>query len=297
MKRRDKIRLIILGSLIGLCVFFYFIFPNAESFWHKVYSFFGMGEISFSADDTPFSMHVLDVGDGDAILILCENETLLIDGGYFDEGTTVCRYLQKRNIQTLDWVVSTHADSDHMDGLREVLKKFSIRTFVTSPYRWDINGNMEPFLQENDVLHVYMQAGDHFTVGTAQVSVLGPRREMQTENNCSLVLKVTYGETAFLLMGDAEIEEEMDIFSYGETISCDVLKVGHHGSKTSSTQKFLDRASPQIAVISVGKSYDLPNKDVLKRLEKTAKEIYRTDLHGTVLFLSDGHTIQTKTEK
>jgi competence protein ComEC len=140
--------------------------------------------------------------------------------------------------------------------------------------------------------------GEKFEIGDMKIEIFGPISENEIVNNNSVVVKITYNSVSFLFVGDAEKAEETDLINSGYDLNSTVLKVGHHGSKTSSTYKFLGKVSPKYAVISVGPDKsNLPKEKVLKRLEKFSDHIYRTDKNGTIIFLTDGKKIEVKTEK
>lgn len=267
--------------------------------WNKAASFLGLEDFSLQANSYPFAMHVLDVGKADAILLECDGHFMLVDGGTIDQGVPVRQYLTRRGVQQLDYVVNTHPDKDHIGGLGTIMEHFPVNTFLTSFLPEEQKPNSTEYLsaittaQQRHILQKTVSAGDDFSLGSAHVEVLGPITVADDTNNNSIVLRVTYGETVFLLTGDAEDKEEESLLRSGVDLCAHVLKVGHHGSNSSTTQEFLDAVSPQYAAISVGKDNNkLPKTKVLKRLEEAGTAIFRTDLNGVILFGSDGHTIQ-----
>ena len=264
----------------------------------------GLGDIASQADGSPFLFHVLDVGKADALLLECEGHFMLVDGGTVDQGVNVCRYLEKNRITYLDYVVNTHPDKDHIGGLADVLEEVAVGTYLSprlpEEYLPDSVAyrNTEQVLQQEHIVRRYPAVGETFALGSAEVQVLGPVELHEDSNNNSLVLRVTYGQTRFLLMGDAERDEEYSLMERGIDLSADVLKVGHHGSNTSSSPAFLKQVSPEYAVIPVGESrHNLPKKEALDRLRQAGISTWRTDQHGTVIFTSDGEEIAVFTEK
>lgn len=248
-------------------------------------------------------MHVLNVGKADAILLECEGHFMLVDGGTVDQGVPIRQYLTRRGVQHLDYLVNTHPDDDHMGGLEAVVQQFSVNTFLTTELPDELQPQSTSYasllqtIEQRHVLHKTVAAGDTVSLGSAQVDVLGPVTMADDTNNNSLVLKVTYGETAFLLMGDAEEEEEESLLKSGVDLSANVLKVGHHGSNTSTTEELLEAVQPECAAISVGQDRNhLPKKNILQRLEEAGAALYRTDLDGTLLFGSDGKIVEVQTE-
>ncbi len=249
-------------------------------------------------------MHVLDVGKADAILLECDGHFMLVDGGTVDQGRPVRQYLTRRGVTQLDYVVNTHPDKDHIGGLATVLEHIPVSHFLTSvlpegkaPDSKEYQATMET-VEKRHIAQQTVSAGDTFPLGPAYVEVLAPITVADDTNNNSIVMRVTFGKTVFLLTGDAEEPEEISLLKSGTDLSADVVKVGHHGSNTSTSQQFLEAVSPSYAAISVGKdSNELPKKKILKRLESAGAAIFRTDLNGTILFGSDGHTIQVHLEK
>lgn len=250
------------------------------------------------------SMHVLDVGKADSILLACDGHYMLVDGGTADCGDKISRYLMRRGVKTLDYVVNTHPDDDHIGGLSTVIEKFPIREFFapsipkqivpnSAEYR-----NVQKALQDKKLSVTNPACGTTRTLGKLKIQVLAPIKQNDTTNNNSIVLRLTFGSTKFLLMGDAEKDEETDLLKSGVDVTADVLKVGHHGSSTSTAQELLNAVRPRFAAVSVAAdSSKLPKTSVLKRLSSANAKIYRTDVSGTLIFMSDGEKITVQTER
>ena len=292
----------LLLTAFGLIVLF--LPYGASGVWRQVFSFFGLSDFSACADDSPFSMHVLDVGKADSILIQCEGKNLLVDGGTADRGESVVRYLKRRGVESLDAVVNTHPDKDHVGGLKDVISAFPIAFYCEPRLPSDLIPQTDEYsavvsaLKNAGITPSVSTPGKSFPLGGANVEILGPLKTGDSTNNNSIILRITYGKTSFLLMGDAEKEEEQDLLACGKPISSDVLKVGHHGSSTSTTKEFLEAVRPKYAAISVGSDgNELPKRDVLERLAESGAEIFRTDVSGTLIFLSDGEKITAVQEK
>lgn len=307
MKKRNFRRIVfsILLTVVVLLTAALFVQPGgAEAAWKSIFRFCGLGSFSDCADGAPFSLHVLSVGKADSILVECGSSHMLVDGGTADRGEDVADYLKNRGIQKLDCVVNTHPDDDHIGGLYTVLNRFSAAQYICPdiPAKLIPNSleyrNVQAILKERGVNTKHPKANSAFSLGKASVSVLGPVIPGKTTNNNSIVLKITYGTKRFLLMGDAEKEEEESLLNSGADLEADMLKVGHHGSSTSSSAAFLRAVQPKFAAVSVGRdSNNLPRLDVLNRFSNMGISVFRTDISGTTIFLSDGKTIQIKTEK
>lgn len=241
------------------------------------------------------TVHYLDVGQGDCILAECDGEYMLIDAGDNDQGTKIQNYLRKQGVKKLKYVVGTHPDADHIGGLDVILYKFDCGTVMmpdmskdTATYR-DVVDTMKQRGYKNTV----PEPGDSFKLGSAVCAVLGPSVSYEDANNNSIVLLVEHGENRFLFMGDAEEEEEADILKSGADVEADVLKVGHHGSRSSSSKKFLEAVSPDYAVISCGEdnSYGHPHAETLNNLRAVGVKVFRSDEQGTIVAVSDGSRI------
>lgn len=254
--------------------------------------------------DGIMEMHTIDVGQGDSILVIQKDKVMLIDCGTRAKGSTVVKYLKELGITKIDILVGTHSHDDHMGGMAEVIRNFEIgklyapdnsKDGITTYWYMDFLDAVS----EKNIEWIYPKVGDTFEIGEANVQIVAPNsEEYNNMNNYSIVLRVTYGETDVLLMGDAEELSEEEIINNGLYIDVDVLKLGHHGSSTSSSEKFLNITTPQYAIISVGKgnTYHHPIKSVMQRLEKFGIKVYRTDESGTIIMSTDGNNITFNVE-
>lgn len=241
------------------------------------------------------TVHFIDVGQADCALLECGGEYILIDGGNVEDSSLVVSYLQKQGVEELTAVVCSHAHEDHVGGLPGVLSVYPTEA-VYAPTRTYSSDCFDDFVYYTDQqgLSITIPAvGDTFTFGGATAEVLGPVKQYADTNNTSIILMVTYGETRFLFTGDMETTAETDLIESGTNLKADVLKVGHHGSDTSTGYRFLYEVAPTYAVISVGEgnSYGHPHEVPLSRLEDAGCVIYRTDELGTVTAFSDGSEI------
>ena len=246
-------------------------------------------------------VHFLDVGQGDSIFIeLPTNETILIDASIKDASNKIINYLREENVSKIDYVFATHPHSDHIGGMRAVIKTFDIGQIympkaVTTTKTYE---NLLLTIKDKNLKIKAAKAGNTIIdTDDLKLVVLAPNQDSyESLNNYSIVLKLTYKEKSFLFMGDAETLSEKEITG---DIQADVLKVGHHGSRTSTSQAFLNKVNPSYAVISVGlnNDYKHPHQEVIDRLEKKNIKIYRTDQNGDIIFTTDGYNIDVKVEK
>lgn len=243
----------------------------------------------------------LDVGQGDAAVIQCGGQSMLIDGGKPEKSSYIYAWLQQHGLSYLDVIVATHVDADHIGGLSGALNYASAGT----AYCPETTGTTETFqsfvkyLAQRGKQITVPTAGETFALGGAQIQILGPLHRAEDSNDNSIVLKVSFGATSFLFTGDAERAEEQDLLNAGVNLQSTVLKVGHHGSDTSTSYPFLRAVAPQYAVISVGagNSYGHPTEAVLSRLRDAGVTTFRTDMQGEITAVSDGQTINFSTAK
>lgn len=240
-------------------------------------------------------VHFIDVGQGDATLIVAPGGAVLIDGGDNHMGSRVVDYLLSQNIRHLDYVIATHPHADHIGGLIDVINHLPINTVII-PEVVHTTRTFERFidaLENNEVNVAAPVAGGGFRLGDVRFTVLAPNSSGHRNlNHYSIVLLMEYGSVSFLFTGDAEELTEREIIQ-NHNIRADVLQVGHHGSFTSTTAEFLDEIRPKIGVISLGYNnrYGHPHNVVLNRLQERNILIYRTDYHGHVVISTDGRGI------
>lgn len=241
------------------------------------------------------TVHFIDVGQADSALVECGGEYMLIDGGNRDDSQLVVTYLEQQGVEELKAVVCTHAHEDHVGGLPAVLAVYPTQTVYapTNTYSSKIFDKFLYYTDQQGLEITIPSPSDSWTIGEASVTVLGPVQSYADTNNTSLVLLVELGSTRFLFTGDMETDAENDMLEYwGDRIDwdVDVLKVGHHGSSTSSSYRLLYECQPDYGVISVGagNSYGHPHQEVVKRYQDAGIVTFRTDLLGTVVARSDG---------
>jgi competence protein ComEC len=243
-------------------------------------------------------VHYIDVGQADSILIQVNNKNMLIDAGNRGDADAVVSYLQKKGVKKLDYVIATHPHEDHIGGMSDIIKKFPITEFY-APKKTNTTKTFEDMITAlNGKTIIIAKAGVKLNLGdNIKAELLGPNSDQYEDlNNYSTVLKLTYGGNKFLFMGDAEKLSEGEILDSNLDVSADVIKVGHHGSSTSSSKEFLDKVSPKIAVISVGKGNDYghPHSETLSEFKKRNYTVYRTDIDGTIILQSDGKNIKKR---
>lgn len=241
-------------------------------------------------------VHFLDVGQGLSILVQSDGQTMIYDGGDKSTSSFVVSYLQKQNVTTIDYLISSHYDSDHMAGLIGCLNAFDVKNVISSDYEHD-SKLYQSFIQTVADKGLTMQhpaVGTEFSFGSGSFQILAPATiDPNDSNKNSVAIKLTNGDNSFIFTGDAENTSEKAMCESGIDLSCDVLVPGHHGSATATSWDFLQATVPEYAVISCGKDnqYGHPDKDVMDKLESMDIHVYRTDKQGTIVAVSDGTTI------
>lgn len=242
-----------------------------------------------------FTIHFIDVGQADSALVTCDGHSMLIDGGNADDSNLVYSVLQRETDGHLDYVVGTHAHEDHIGGLSGAFETDTADVTFCPVTEYDSKAfrNFKTRADERGGGITIPAVGDTFTLGEASVTVVAVNSVPEDTNNTSIVIRIVYGDTSFLFTGDAEQETEEKILESGQDIESTVLKVGHHGSSTSTSQAFLDAVSPTYAVISCGKdnSYGHPHSETLAKLASAGVEVLRTDELGDIYCTSDGSEV------
>lgn len=246
-------------------------------------------------------VHYLDVGQGDSIFIeLPNNETMLIDAAESYQSENIINYLKNLNYQKIDYVIGTHPHTDHIGGLKNIINTFEIGK-IYMPKVVSTTKTYESLLMaiKNKNLKINTAKAGTTIIDTdaLKINILAPNNSTYTElNNYSVVTKITYGTTKFLFMGDAEKLSENEI---KENVSADVIKIGHHGSNTSSSIDFIKKVNAKYGIISVGlnNKYNLPKEETITNWENSGTKIYLTSINGTIRALSDGTNIKIESEK
>ncbi|HJJ39252.1 MAG TPA: ComEC/Rec2 family competence protein, partial [Methanocorpusculum sp.] len=261
-------------------------------------------------DPSALSMHVINIGQGDCVLLSKDGKYALVDAGKsnqkddIDSTAAITSYLNALGVKQLEFMLISHQDYDHIGSAKTVLSKYPAKAYYDNgfPHTSATYEKLLTYIDEENIPCKTVSAGD--TIPSpwqgVTISVLSPPKEYLSDdvNDNSIVIKVTYGSVSYLLTGDATTETEEYILSTGADTDSDVIKAGHHGSYSSSSSSFLKAVSPTVSVISVGddNSYGHPHKDALKRINKYTKYLYRTDIDGTIVVSSDGKTYSVKTE-
>ncbi len=240
-------------------------------------------------------VHFMDVGQGDATLVTCGGHAMLIDAGDDTKGTAIQNYLQKQKITKLDYLILTHPDADHIGGAPVVITKFKVGNVFVSNFEKD-NKTYQKLIQSLDDKQIKLltpKVNSRYTLGTASITILAPGKTYDNPNDSSIALLLKNGNRSFLFTGDAGEDAENDILKTGTDISADVYKVGHHGSRYSTSKDFFQAVDPFYAVISCGEgnSYGHPHAETLNTLRTSGVMVYRTDEAGTIVASTDGKSV------
>lgn len=251
---------------------------------------------TFKSNPKIMKVHFINVGQGDSILIQVNNKNLIIDSGPKDNKNNLLKYLNKLNITSFDYVIATHPHEDHIGNMAYLINNYKIYNFYAPKVlstTTSFETMIEALVRKNLKINIIKANIDTIDLGQdTLVEVFSPNLDTyENLNNYSPIIKITYKNTSFLFTGDAEKLVENEVLN--KNIKSDVLKVGHHGSSTSSSLDFIKTVSPSISVISVGKynSYNHPNTNTLETLKNTI--IYRTDLNNNIIIESDGINLKT----
>ena len=246
------------------------------------------------------SVHIIDVGQGDCILIKTpSNKNMLIDGGDEDSSKIIKSYLKNKRVKNIDIVIATHPDSDHIGSLDYVIDNFNVESIYMPKQSTESESynNLIDSCNKKNLKIQFLSKNNSLTLDeNCKIQVLSPSYITDDNNVNSIVLNINYKNNNFLFTGDCEVENEIDMINSYELEDIDFLKVAHHGSNTSSSLDFLKEITPDVAVISCGykNKYGHPHKSTLDNLKSVDAKIYRTDTNGSMVFYSDGDKLFTK---
>jgi len=272
------------------------------SFFILISFVLGLGLLSIEgrAQSKLIKVHYIDVGQADSILVQSGGSNMLIDAGNREDEGSITKYLEKQGVKKLDFVIGTHPHEDHIGGMSGVLKAFSVGkiimpkvTSTTKTFR-----DLLLTIKGKGMKVTTPIVGNSFKLGEAVCTIMAPSGNSYEDiNNYSVVIRMVYGSNAFMFEGDAEGVSEKEMLSKGLNVKADVLKLGHHGSNSSSTEAFLDAVKPKYGIISCGKNNDYghPHKETLDKLNARKIKYYRTDINGTIVCSSDGKNISFTT--
>ena len=250
--------------------------------------------------DGGFTIHMIDIGQGDSILLECNDEYMLIDAGELGQGEKVNEYLKNHNVSHLDYALITHPHSDHYGGMLDVLKNENVQTknivmteAMNTTRTWE---KLVDYIDEKKYNVIFPKTNDTINLGDTTLSLYVPE-VVKDLNNCSIVVRAEYDGMSAIFTGDAESSEEKLILDEGFNVQANILKAGHHGSRTSSSKKFLTAVNPQISLIScgAGNDYGHPHKETIQKFNDINLPMYRTDEMGSIVVRLNNNTMSLTT--
>ncbi len=302
-KRNNKKIIIFSVTAIAVILLLSFI---SENFWNTLFRKTGLKpELYKSAE---LSVHFVDVGQGDCTVITTKDgKSAIIDSGDEIHSGSVIDYIRSLNIERFDYCIVTHPHSDHCAGMSRILGEIPAETAVMTEWE-DENALKDEFyikytkaVNENCKHIVKAKAGDEFSLGEVKIKILAPVKKIAEVNSMSLVIKIIYNNYSFIVTGDCTDDEEKIIINKykPDELRCNVLRAGHHGSETSTSDEWLDILKPEYCVISVGKNnqYNFPSTEMIERLYSRNISYYRTDISSTVVFDCDNNNVKIRSLK
>ena len=276
------------------------IIPRTRNRVLEYLGFFDTDSPQAEIPDGEIVVHFIDVGQGDAELIMTsDGKTVLIDSGTPESRTVLTGYLKEQGVKKIDYFVLTHPHADHIGGAAAVLDAFDVVNVIMtdSPTTISTYKKVLQKIDEKDCGVIFAEAGKEYSLGEAKITILGPVSDYSDDlNNTSIVLRLTYGRTAFMFTGDAEKKAEQDMLTKfpASYFRADVLKLGHHGSSNSTSDGWFFAVSPEYAVISCGRNNDYghPHREILSLLKKNGTTYFRTDTDGSIVMSSDGESVK-----
>lgn len=261
----------------------------------------GTGNTDNIVKNKGFNVHFIDVGQGDSTLLECDGEYMLIDAGEIDKGEDVVKYLEKYNVDKLEYAVITHPHTDHYGGMQQVLEDVTVEKIImteaySTTYKWE---KLIDYIDENNYNVIFPKSNDTFTIGDCTLTTFVPYDYGDNLNNASIIFNAEYKGMSALFTGDAEKPAEEQAITSGFNVSANLLSAGHHGSSTSTGKKLFNSAKPQLAVISCGKNNDYghPHKEITSLFKKNNVPYLRTDEQGSIVVNMADDKISVSTDK
>ncbi len=256
--------------------------------------------VSQALEDGEIVLHFIDVGQADCILIMTPDGNMLVDSGTNSSEAQLKSYLYDLEIESFEYLILTHPHDDHIGGADMIVKEFDVENIIMTDADEDVDmyTTLLSLIEDRDINVIEAVSGESFYVGECKSTVIAPNKdyeEYDEVNSTSVVLKCEFGECSVILTGDAETDSEAEMIAeYGDFLDCDILKLGHHGSKTSSSYQFLEITSPEYAIACCGKdnTYGHPAAEVVYRLNLFGIQLLRTDKEGSIVFTCDGEDFE-----
>ena len=295
MTKNTRLKIIIISVAVllafALCGVGLYIFRD---------SFIEEDIVANTLEDGGIVLHFIDVGQADCILIMTPQGNMLIDAGTNSSEAQLKSYLYELEIKSFEYLVLTHSHDDHIGGADMIVKEFDVENVIMTDSDEDIEIYLTllSLIQDRDINVIEAVSGESFSLGDFKSTILAPNKEYEEYdevNSTSVVLKCEFGECSVILTGDAETDSEAEMIErYGEFLDCDILKLGHHGSKTSSSYEFLEITSPDYAIACCGtdNTYGHPAAEVVYRLNLFGIQLIRTDKEGSIVFICNGEKFE-----
>lgn len=299
--------LLTLGILVTINS--YYPISDALPTWQKIEqefkSYFSDGTPYQGTPDGKLSVHFIDVGQGNCTLIQSPSGTILVDAGENDQGDEVISYLKAQGVTKIDYAVASHPHSDHIGGMDVVLNEIPADYIIMPELKSSIVPTTRTYedllnvIEAKQIKVLKANVGDSYEIGGGILKILGPSGDFDDLNNMSVAVKYSYGRRSFFATADMEKKAEKALLQTGEDLSADVFLMGHHGSSTSNTTELLNQVNPEYYVIQAGygNEYGHPHKEILAEIQKRGKTMYRSDRDGSVIFTTDGESLEVTTTK
>ncbi len=279
--------------------------PTWQSIKTEFDSYFNKPQEDVGYVDGEISVHFIDIGQGNAILIQSNGKNVLVDAGDNDKGRTVVNYLRAQGVDKLDYAIATHPHADHIGGMDIVISNIPTDNIIMPELKDSLVPTTKTYedlikaIQMHHVNTIKAKVGDSYDLNGGVMRILGPSGDFDDLNNMSVAVKYTYGNRVFLTTGDMETQAEEALLATGESVKADVFSLGHHGSSTSNDAVFLDAvgANYYIALMGYENRYGHPHQETIQKVADRGATFLRSDVNGTIVFTTDGETLNVTTEK